>query len=321
MFLSEAKWSPNSSWIGVLTPVGFTVVEAASGRKVGTHDGILEFAWQSDTQVAYCTYHVTKGMRGQAIICSEDATTRKNKVVYAFPERPAVGLSPAVSWSPSGRFVIVEEPAPGRLHCVDVLDGTIRSFGQTDACRLGVSWTPDSTRAFCVSRRVGPDDLYEAVLFEASTERTADCTSGFRQAFKGRYPSIESQWTSDGKYVLVNHLGGGSLVRPEPWEVIPLGRLIAPRFSELELPKANPWIFLLPVPGWVGVVPTGNYGDSPRQYAVDYSGQSIRPLLEDYPRAISPDGTMAATMGADGQVKIRNLGKWWVSPAIARTTN
>ncbi|MHC4983605.1 MAG: TolB family protein [Planctomycetota bacterium] len=314
---TEVKWSPNSTRIGVLTQHKLVVVETNSGKKRELRDGTIKsFAWLSDGEVAYCTRRFKRNMQTR-VICRENLDTQQKTEVFAFPERRADRSIYWEDWSPSGRFLILMEPdVGGQYHCVDVSNGTTRSFGQTDAYDVGVAWAPDSSRVFCVSNKVGPGYSYEALLLDPATGTTVDCTDGFQDTFAGHAPSLVPLWTADGKYVLVNALHiAGHLVQPDPWEAVPLRRMLATSFTApTKSSKINPWLFRLPVAGWVGVLPTGNEGDSPVKYAADYSGQRALPLLEAYPRAISPDGTMAATIGEDGHVKIDRLGKWWLVP-------
>jgi len=314
--LGEVKWSPNGTRIAVLTPHKLAIVETNSGKKRELRDGtITSFVWLPDGQIVYCTRRI-KGNMQRRVICREDLDIRQRTDIVAFPERHADG-SPGRgdNWSPSGKFVIFMEPDfGGQYHCVNALDGTAFSFGQVAASDYGVAWTPDSSRAFCVSRKIGPEDVYEAILVDPATGTTVDCTGGFQATFAGHFPSLVPLWTVDGKYVIVNALHiNGHLVHPDPWQVVSLGQILAPHFTApTKWSTINPWLFRLPVSGWVGVVPTGNYGDSPTQYAADYSGQRVMPLLKDFPRAVSPDGTKAATIGKDGHVKIHRLGKWWL---------
>ena len=309
----EAKWSPESSRIGVLTPHKLIIVEANSRKKTEIRDGtITSFAWLSDEHCAYLTRRLGRNTQ-RLVICRVDLDTQQKTDVFAFPERPRNLSIGSGDWSPSGKFLILMEPDGGRqYHCVNVFDGTVRSLGQTDAYNVGVAWAPDSSRAFCVSGKVGPGDRYEALMLDPETGVTVDCTAGFHQTFAGHAPSLAPLWTVDGKYVLINALDiGGHLVQPDPWEAVPLGQKLAPRFTVPKLSKTKPWLFRLPVPDWVGVLPTGNVGDSPVKYAADYSGEQVRTLLEncDY-WAISPDATVAATIGQDNRVRILKLDKW-----------
>lgn len=315
IFLHETKWSRNGSWIGVRTPYRLTIVEPSSGRKSEIRDGtITSFAWPSDGDLAYLTRRI-EGNRQRIVICRVDVNTLRRTDVFAFPERSKSLSIGSGNWSPSGKFVIFMEPDfGGQYHCVNALDGTAFSFGQVAASDYGIAWSADSSRAFCVSRKIGPEDVYEAILVDPATGTTVDCTGGFQATFAGHFPSLVPLWTVDGKYVIVNALHiNGHLVQPDPWQVVSLGQILAPNFTApTKWSTINPWLFRLPVAGWVGVVPTGNYGDSPTQHAADYSGQRVMPLLKDFPRAVSPDGTKAATIGEDGHVKIRRLGKWWL---------
>lgn len=309
----EVKWSPDSSRIGVLTPHKLVIVDIDSGRKAEIRDGrIMGFAWTPDDEVAYCARR-TRGTAQRRVICRRSLVSDHSTEVVAFPEYPGRNLEMDFSWrtywAPSGEYVIFLEPSPvGQYQCVNLSDGTHSAFGQADLADQFVAWAPDSGHAFCVSRKIGPEDHYEATLLEPATGKGLDCTSKFQEVLSGSEPNESSIWTPDGKYVLVNGLRtGGLLVHPHPWEVIPLGQIVA---AKLRI-ESKPWLFPLPVAGWVGVLPTGNIGDSPVKYAVDYSGKQVHALGEtgdDW--AVSPDGTRIAVFGRDNHVVIRKLDIW-----------
>lgn len=314
----EIKWSPNSSRIAVMTPNRLIVVDPNAGRKYEIHDGsIRSFAWQPDGQLVYSTRR-TKGKNRRRVICRENVDTRQSTDIVAFPELPGEGGRRRDQWAPSGRFVIFMEPqVGGQYHCVDVTNGTVRSFGQTDAYDKGVAWTPDSSRAFCLSNKVGFDDIFEAFVFEPETGKIVDCTRAFVDMFADHSPSLEPLWTADGKYVIVNALDiRGHLIQPDPWQAVPLGQMLAAKLTApTKLSAIKPRLFRLPVAGWVGVIPTGNYGDSPTLYAADYSGQRMVPLLKGYDRPISPDGTTTATISPGNKVTILTEWERWQPPA------
>jgi hypothetical protein len=253
-----AEWSPDASRIGVLTPHKLVIVETGSRKKTEIRDGqIMGFTWLSAEKIAYCTRRARSGMQ-RRVICRQNVLNQRGTEVVALPEHSGKYLKDDYSlpthWSPSGKYAIFLEPrSPGQFHCVDLLDGTMRTFGQTDASDQGVVWAPGSARAFCVSRKVGPEDLYEAVLFEPATGRTLDCTAGFQAAFGDGWsaasatPSVWAPvWTRDGKYIIASGSStGGLLVQPDPWRVIPLGQAVA---AGLRI-KSRPWLFSLPVAG------------------------------------------------------------------------
>ena len=312
---AEVRWSPNSSRIGVRTPHRLVIVEANSGKHAELKDGtITSFAWLSDSEVAYGARRI--GRRTQErVVCRLNVDTQQKTDVLIFPKQDATIHEGVEEWSPSGRFVIIEEPyGLVQLYCVTVFDGTKLPFGQAGLDRGRVAWSPDSSRVFCVLHKA-PIGTYEAVLLDPETGTTLDCSGPFQQVFANQSPELAPVWTVDGQYVLVNTLStNGYLVRPQPWEAIPLGQRVAPAVRGRRGSSLNPRLFSLPVAGWVGVLPTGNEGDSPVKYACDYAAQRTLPLLSGYPYDVSQNGTMAAAIGDDGHIKIHRLGKWWLGP-------
>ena len=105
-------------------------------------------------------------------------------------------------------------------------------------------------------------------------------------------------WTADGRYVLLGCTGSSdarhyTLVRPRPWEVIPIGKLLAgkvrlakeevPRFDDLAVqPLAT-----CPAPGWL----VAHAADG-KMYLTDYHARRLHEIPGP---AISPDATRVAT--------------------------
>lgn len=107
-------------------------------------------------------------------------------------------------------------------------------------------------------------------------------------------------------------------MQPEPWKVFPLGQALRPELPRSEASTDCPSLFQLPVPGTVGVFPTGNEGDSPTKWAAACSGARVLPLLETRGSwAVSPDGRNVATADNDGHIRVVDVGEWWVSLAPA----
>lgn len=314
---ADIKWSPSGTRIGVLTPQKLVLVDAKAKTVKTFEDGrITSFAWLSDDEVAYCARRTGKGVQ-RRVICRQkmDQTQRSNVVEFGW--YPANDYSWQEHWSPSGQYVVVMEPAiGGQFQMVNVLDATSRPFGQTNAHDEGVAWSRDSRQAFCVSETVGPNDAYEATLVSVGGSIVANCSRRYQETFAAgkQRPRLEPFWTADGTYVIGNAArDGGYLIQPNPWQAVHLGQILS---SRSEVPKTStnlPWLFWLPVPGWAGVLPTGNEGDSPTKYATTYAGQSFVPLVNTRGIwAISPNGTAVATVDNEKHVRVQVLGKWWL---------
>ena len=310
----EIKWSPSGTHVGVLTPQKFVLVDVKTKRTHVVKDSgtIKSFAWLSNDEIVYCARRLAKGNQ-QRVICRQTVTSAQRTDVVAFDWYSEMEYTWQEHWSPSGEYVVVMEPAlRGRFHMVDVQAATARPFGQGKAHDEGVAWSRDSKQAFCVSDTVGPADSYEALLVSTNAEILADCTQKFRESFAddGYGPSLEPFWTTDGTYVIGNRLKtGGCLIQPSPWRIVPLGEILSSRQEVPEETTTSPWIFWMPTPGWVTVLPTGNEGNSPIKYAATYSGRSLVPLLKTdlrtEPRwALSPDGTKVATVDYEKRVRV-----------------
>lgn len=313
----DLKWSPNGSCIGVLTPHKLLLVDAESRTTKEVRDGrITSFAWLSDNEFVYCARRTGKGMQ-QRVVARRSIEAAKSEDVKAFEWRPADEYSWQEYWSPNGQHVAFVEPAVGgRFHIVNTTAGTALAFGQADAHGVGVAWTSDSNRAFCVSSSVGPKGIFEATLLDLTTGKSVDCSTEFADLFAAAFPRVEYLWTADDKYVIVNALRvGGHLVEPHPWNVIRLGQNVKPKLH-VHVPVENPRLFRIPVPGWVGIVPNGNHDTSQMSPVTDYSGRLVCLALDaGGVWALSPDGRVAAIVDAKGQVDTRHLGQWWVPSA------
>jgi len=291
------------------------IVDPDSGR-TELRDGVItSFAWLSDTQVAYCARRV-EGAIQRRVVCRRRLDGRQAELVAAFAQQLADHYSWQEHWAPSGQFVIFVEPAlGGRFQAVNVAEASTRAVGRSGVYDCGVAWFADSNRALCVSKGVGSNGVYEVILLESGTGGVVDHSNEFQEMFGDRSPRLEPASTADSEYALVNCVvGGGYLVQPDPWRVIPLGQLLGAKPLLHKGSSNGLWLFQLPVPGCVGVLPTGNEEDSPIKYAAEYSGERVLALFESRGCwAVSPNGGMVATVGEGQRVELRDLGKWWIS--------
>ena len=305
---TKTQWSPDGSHIAVLTGETFVVVELASGTKETLAGGeVVNFAWLSKDELAYCTSEGPKEAI-RRIVRRRNVTTGESAEVFTSAPSHA-GDWGGTYWSPSGQFLIVAQRGPTHsFHCVNVLDGSVQSFAEPGLLSVGVAWSPDSTQAFCVALEPGRARDNKAWLLTPNDGNMLNLTEEFQAVFPDSYSPGLQGWTRDGRYVIINVTEkAGHLICPDPWEVIPLGQILRSRYSDQIPADDNPWLYPLNLPGRVTVVPSGNWGDSPQVYTSDYDGQQLIPLPVWYGHAISPDGTTAAEVYGDGTIRLYPL--------------
>ncbi len=121
-------------------------------------------------------------------------------------------------------------------------------------------------------------------------------------------PVIESLWTADGRYLIVHDMDVGPvLVRPRPWQVIPLGKRIYDHFGDSDRPTRIPGfrrtcgILPQPTPGWVTAFVNRTH------YAVDYEGQKFVRLGKGVRCVLSPDGKRVAFITRQDKVVVKDI--------------
>jgi hypothetical protein len=315
---SEIQWSPGGKRIGVLLPNKFVIVDVGTGRaRRVENEYVTSFAWFSDDEVAYCVARRNQDSI-RRVICRLSCPDWKAREVVALPESSGGKYFDHMLrydsewWSPSGWFVAFIDPQfGGRYCCVDAATGRVTPFGQDGAVSDigdGVAWSPDSTRVLCKSGRrgVAGDDI-EVLLLDAEKGTTKDCSASFHSAISEDWTVWSPVWTADGRYVLINGDAGGYLLQPDPWNVIQLNLPTHTEQLDDRVETYHPWLFPLPVAGWVGTVYGGDYS------AVNYASDKTVPLFSTFwaHYAISPDGTRAAAFDLRKHLQIIELGRWW----------
>lgn len=303
------RFSPDSRQLAVTTPRRLVVIACESGKmKQLSHSGetVTAFGWLGNDEIGY----VVQTVREKKVSKRTDRTFYRQKI-HSGPEARVefyreTGLrhAPLESWSPDGRFVIFLPSYGNAMQLLNVSRGTVTSFGASKSSYGKVSWKPDGSAALCTFS--GYKQPFGALVISPPSGEILDVTRQFTEAFvrepSNSLPSVLPLWTADGEYVIVNDYQGlgGCLVRPQPWEVIPLTRLLLKRFGRTDHTWPHNNIVRFPTPGWVGV-----WVDS-QTYAVDYEVKTPIPIgsTRDWLPGwiLAPDGKKSVTVDRAGRL-------------------
>lgn len=306
------KWSPDSRRLAVVRGLnGVMVVDLATERTWRVSPAgevITSAAWCGPNEIVYVAHTHIRGDNKER----SDRTLWRVRVDPPGPRRPVFAekdvrtllseYRPLVeSLSPDGRWlVLLTAPPDGRVQVRDTATGKLYVPPQRPAKteHRWSAWRPDSSAVLCVSGVQVAEETddepaatrYEALLIDPSRRKTLDISDRFTAAFGEGGPSclVGPAWTPDGQYVVTKTSRNDCLVRLEPWEVIPVGRM------QVEAARGvlvcERWdLHHLPVPGRMWAVL------SSRQVAMtDYFGRqlahcSIPRLPDNYKLTFSPD--------------------------------
>ena len=287
-------FSPDSTRLLVASPVGLDVVDLADGkhrRLTARGETVSSMLWDGNEQVVYAA---RSGIRGDFPRISDRALWRQ-RVAPSVDQRrlirrtdgvedhPVLMTWPIEKISPDGRFAVCSLPEDSPLgsapaEVVSLADGQARPFrppGSPYHSTFAVAWKPDSSCFAWLEKhtRYGDNPIkahctYQLLLVDPDTLEVRDFTGQMTAVLA---PSADRsctvvfdfamRWTADGEYLLVSSDtdGGGHLVRPEPWKVIPLAR----RFFQRVEPdwRLNKMTMLRPLqsPQWVGASGPGGW--------------------------------------------------------------
>lgn len=330
-------FSQDNRYLAVATPRGLVVLDAATGhgRKLsGPGEVVTSLVWLGPDQLGYaaCADSGGKtGLQGTLRFWRQrpDETPADREMMFSFEEAygcPGRGLGgmdwPRERWSPDGRFVLLPASAPSReLKLLDLKEHTSRILA-TGVLLEGISWKTDGSEAACVGFR-GERPMV-AFLLDPRTGAMHDFSAEFNEVFgetsNSPAPWISPLWAPGDRFLLVNHATkGGYLVRPRPWEAIPVGKLLVDHLAAegtrvlAQDPSTwLPWVFRQPIEGWVRVWVQFDEGGYRRgiDFLVDDSGGSVRVLGESSAPGggwkLTPDGTLAVKLEGPCELTVRN---------------
>ena len=240
----DVKFSPDSRYLAVATPEYLTIVTVRSGRarRVNRYgEYVTSFVWLSSGEIGYVTVaRHDEGAKGRRrrVVWRQDVSASANERVAVFQGAASDTIVedrlyhfPVEYWSPQGRYVVFASSyGDERFHLLDLATSSAQPFGEANLHPWGgVSWKADGSAAFCVAVRAGGMRRPQALYIDTSSKEVVDCSASFWRSFGEKVPGFECVWTPDGRYVIANDWArtGGCLVRPRPWEVIPVGKKLA----------------------------------------------------------------------------------------------
>lgn len=322
-------FSPDSKHLAMVTQTWIQILHLESGRHwmlVDQRGYLTSFSWLSEHEVAFVAHTNFKDINDREInrtFWRQNINTPHSALVVIYRES-GVNTDPydgwffhkGEHWSPDGRYVIFMSPSNGgRFRLLTVATGQIRTFGQSGARMLGVSWKPDGSAAVCISREwpgpmlseKGKHARQEMLIINPANSEVLDRSKEFDAILGIQYDyhihnAVAPKWTPDGKHVLVYmDFDGERIIHLRPWKVIRLRR----HLDEEKLAHADYSQFALPspIPGWV-------YGSDPdgHTYLMDFTGQQRKRIgSARHKIAISPNGKKIVAINSLKQVSVKDL--------------
>ncbi len=315
----QLAFSPDSRHLAVASGWHVTVIEVESARRweVSTRpEWVTCLFWSSPHEVVYVTATNLHGVRSDRTVWLQDihrpqatrkAIYREEGVFANYPIMAYYALADGsgAGWpmehpSPQGRYLVLASEIPdGRFTLLDVQTGRACTLGSCRRPRGNVTWRPDESAVVCAA------EGRPVLLADTRNGRIRNLSPRLHKSFPLAYlDDFEPLWTADGQYIVVNAAGmDGCLLRPDPWDIVPVGRRIRERLESKPkrglAGRTRLWRF--PVAGWVVCnAPDGGFCLS------DYEARTVAPLSAVPPRRLwlwrfSPDGRSAAKVGEDGK--------------------
>jgi len=304
-------FSPDGRHLALVSPGQITLLDTSSGESWPVSRRPEELVtclfWTSTDEVVYAAHTNRRGGIKQVSDRAfwrqriRDATVGRAAV---FSEKNAQAGAESGAWpleqaSPRGRYVVFMSPADeGRFRLLEVASGAVRTIGRTGGPWSRVSWKPDESAVLCAAA-TAVDKPCHAVLVDPATGQSEELGRPFTETFGWCPPLVEPLWTPDGQWLVVNDKArGGCLVRPVPWEVVPIGQRLRDHLGG-SMAVGECEVRRLPTAGWV--LARSPQGEA---YAADYTGRTFLPLGDTEPWAWSPDGRRVAALGREGDVVV-----------------
>jgi len=335
----HAAFSPDNRYLAVACPRRLMLIDCETKERrilTGPEEVVTSLIWLDNDQLAYvaCSRQTDGPKRPASVSFWRQAVFQSNdhrRPIFSETQAgscPEKGLGvtgwPRERWSPDGKYVLFRtEGFRGDLKLLDVATGTAAVVAPRGYNFESISWKGDGSAAACVGfSRKAP---MTAFVLDPRTGEKIDFSENFMKAFENdsefSAPPLFRLWTPDDQYLVVNSASrGGCLVKPQPWELIPVAERFIDglvkdgthRLAE-ESSTRLPWVFWLPVKGWLRVwvqfvEPGYRRG---MDFLVDYSGRTSAPLAESWAPGgsifVTPDGKQVVKLESPEKLVIREL--------------
>lgn len=310
-------FSPDSKQLAVKSPRYLEVVDLATmirRQLAGPGEPVGSIGWLGNKEMVYSVFaKPTTGEKSYGVthrIFRHSIGEPPEKRSLLYEQTNYEGLQHDYV-SPTGEHVVfMSQGYPkARFLSLNTQTGEVLTLSKNSSQFQGVSWKPDGSCVFCLSSR-------EAVLWYPKEGRKIDLSEEYDNSFRRfipHNPDLDERWTPDGEYIVINSpKTGGCLVRPVPWQVVPVGKRLVDHLEQVEnlrvyrdSPDDYPYIFTQPYPDWTRswvqiatdkkpMMPGQMLVLEPRNYLVDYEATSFLPMPpSDTPGgggSLSPDG-------------------------------
>jgi hypothetical protein len=311
------RFSPDSKKLAVKSPRYLEIIDLetmARHRLTDEDEPVGSMGWLGNTEVVYAVFKKsTAKKKSYGVthrIFRHSITDPPGKRLLLYEQSDYDGRCYDYI-SPTGEYVVFMSQSFLKAHFLLLNTRTreVNPLTEKPAQCQGVSWKEDGSCVFCLSSS-------EALLWYPKEGRKKDVSEDYDRSFRRfiKYePSIDERWTPDGEYIIINSSEtGGCLVRPDPWQVIPVGKRLVDHLEKTENLRVNrnspndyPYIYVQPYPGWAWIwlqivtekkptMPGQTVVLEPRNYLVDYEAERFLPMLPSATPGgsgyLSPDG-------------------------------
>ena len=165
-----------------------------------------------------------------------------------------------------------------------------------------VAWKTDESAVACVAGVQGSEPKFVALLVDPSTLNVIDFTEPFLRALKDPALYLQTAWTSDNRYLLVNDLyRGGCVIEPVPFRCVRIADRLPSRVNREVGHRYMSNVHPLAMSGWLRARDPDSVG-----YLVDYEGEKIVNLGK-IPGTWSEDGAIAGLVGYDKRFHLQKI--------------